>query len=266
MTNVALCFPNLADSANLSASLTEGSWVNGSMTRLQQRDFSAVARTTDALNASTILQGSLGSTAVPIDCIAIVKHNLGNGAKWKIKLGTTAGGAEVLDTGWMDCWQITARGSRYPVAWAPGVSFTARYFRIEFDDDANSDGYVEMGRLFIGRSMQLEQNAVRDGFGLRFGDLSEVQTMQSGAEQFARADIAREYTFEMPVLTDAEGDSVADLMLSAGITGELFWCPFPGRADKVQRYGFIGRFRELTTIEWPYSYYRKAAFAVKESI
>lgn len=86
-------------------------------------------------------------SAVTIDQLAIIEHNLTSGATITLKAADNAAFTSSVDTG---------------VTWREGViiqTFTAltyRYWRLLITDASNPDGYLEIGILHLGEVTELE--------------------------------------------------------------------------------------------------------------
>lgn len=261
MSSVYISYPNLIDSA---ASIYGGSW-GGTLARIGTRKFGEVARTVGTSSVASVIVVDLGA-AKTIAVVALAAHNLSAAAQWRLKLGTSVpGGTDAHDSGEQPCWSITP-GPGYCVLYSLPTAVTARYLRIEISDELNPAGAIEIGRAFVGGKFQPALDAQRGGFAAQVDDKSEVVAMDNDAETFAVRRKVRSHSFTLQAATDEEGDSAHELMMSAGLTGEVFFCPFPSDPARAQRYGFIGRMRQLSPVEWPYKGYRSLAFSVKESI
>lgn len=261
MSSVFISYPNLLDSAS---SIYGGSW-GSTLTRIATRNMGERAQSVGTSTVATVIIVDLGAVK-SIGVVALAAHNLSSAAQWRVKLSASvAGGTDAGDSGVLPCWYITP-GDGYPVLFAPSLPVSARYIRIEIDDQLNADGSIEIGRAFIGGRFQAATDTQRGGFQASIEDKSEVVAMENDAETFAVRRKVRSHAFVLPFITDDEGDEVHELMMNAGLTGEVFFCPFPTNPARAQRYGFIGRMRQLSPIEWPYFGYRSVAFSVKESI
>lgn len=281
MANCLISYPNRVD----EATITGGSWeASLPLTNLQDRQLSLVARSTDALATSTIVRFAYSTTRA-FRCFALVNHNLSEAAQWRVKVGTTAGGAEVYDSSLIDCWQMAFDLGLMPwgtaglwrhidgdefvghdraiVHVAPDGWYDAQHVEISITDTSNADGYVQIGRVFLGGGVQPAYNM---SYGMSEGwvDRTEVQTTPGGAEYFQNKRPYRQATFSLDWLTAAEFQRFYEMQRLLGISGEVFYVPDTADADAQQRQGFLGRLQELSAIEYPYVNTRKKAFRVKE--
>jgi hypothetical protein len=143
----------------------------------------------------------------------------------------------------------------------------ARYWRIEFDDTSNSDGYVQCGRVFIGPTWEPEENVANGAAQLGWETKTDVQEALGGAEYFQRRTPFRVSRFTMDILSESEALANAfEIQRRAGVDQEVLW--IHDSADTVHqlRRRFLGRLRQLSPIEYPYGNLNKTAWEVKELI
>jgi len=169
-------------------------------------------------------------------------------------------GPEALghDTGWQDALQMTFHGDtptnwgeQYPLI-ATFDATTVRYGTVEIEDTANPDTYVELGQLFVAGGFQPEHNAEYQGFGDGRTDLSSSVKSVGGQKYSTARRRPRTVDFNFPILTQAEGDHLDEMMAEVGTTEDVLYVPDPADAAKSQRYGFLGTLRELTPLEYPF--------------
>lgn len=260
-TSIAVAYPNLIDAATLSG----GSWALP-LTKLQTRATSDRARSTNTAEASTVINVDLGAV-VNVVGLAIAGHNAGAAAEWAISGSTVASGsADAIDTGPMPCWRLATRHRSLNLIYTLAEPVPVRYLRLAFDDTANPDGYLELGRLFIGGGWMPAHGPGHAGFQPRPIDLSETVELEGGARQYNVRGRRRAHDVTFPYVLRADADEFFDLQLAAGLTGEILWSPFPGDQEQSQRYGFIGTFRELSAIEWPWPRINGTAVRVEQTL
>lgn len=265
--NILLCVPNRIDSATLSG----GSWRAAlPLANLADAQFTEVARSTDATTGSTKFDVDMAS-ARAIRLVALSNHNLSQSATWRVTLGTTAGGTDVYDSGWVNVWRLTFdnellrwespswwtgtspdeyTGHPWPAVLALADWYTARYGRVEISDTGNSAGYVQIGRAHFCNAFEPAVNAV---YGLKDGwsDLSTATRAESGAQWFTARRRFRTVQFMLDSLSESEGATLYELMRSAGTVGEVFYAPMHTDLAACQRYGFAGRLAELSALDFP---------------
>lgn len=192
-------FDNLADGAVYWGGAWRGSLP---LTNLADIQMSRLAR-----SISTDLSSTWFATDVGVDeavrVVAFLNHNIQFGGKYRLcgsnnQSFTTLG----VDTGWVQVWpsvysvdQVEWEGDNfwwgtyktrdvkgYP--WHLIVLLDAtvrlRYWRFEFDDQGNPDGFVQGGRLFAGDAWQPPY--VEYGPSIGWEDPSGLITALSGAE------------------------------------------------------------------------------------
>lgn len=145
-------------------------------------------------------------------------------------------------------------------------SVLARFWRIELLDPTNPAGFVELGRVFIGPAWQPSANMSR-GASLAWETRTSVQETDGGAEFFNVKTPVRVARFSLDWMTESEGMGRAfDLLRSAGINREVLWIHDPTDTEHALRRQFLGRFRQLNPIEFPYATVNRSAFEIKEKI
>lgn len=159
---------NYGDTATLSA----GSWASTlPLTNMQRRPLSRVARSSDATEASTKFRVNLGSSTPIVRKVGLWGHNITQTGNIRITAGTTAGASDVHDSGWLSVWPALAPEDLewedpnwwfgtlsdsdvegYPIRFLYdcGDNIQAQYWTVEISDTSNTDGYVEIGRLWMG--------------------------------------------------------------------------------------------------------------------
>lgn len=263
--NVGLGLVNLAADA---ASFTGGSWtVAFPLANLIDRQITKVARSSDALAASTQFTVDLGS-AVSIREIELRWHNLSTAATWVIKAGSTSGGAEVFTQSSQSVFLTTPTGitgHHYPALAIFSAAQTARYWTFEFTDTTNTDGYLEFGYLTMGVPFEPDLNY---SYGLQDGlvDLSGRVRSAGGGQFFEERDIYRTVQFVMEWLTEAEAKSLHGFMHVNGTTNDVHYIPRMNDVAYSQQFGFLATFEELSPIEYPLPRTRKLPARLTERL
>lgn len=282
MANVYIGWPNRV----AEATLTGGSWESSlPRSNLATERRTQVARTTDDALASTKVLLDLGQ-ARSLRGLAAINHNCSSAALWRITLGTTSGGSEVYSSGWINVWQMAFDGDLIEweqAGWWEGITddeylrapyaavhvmsqfYSARYATIEFDDTANADGYLQIGRLFIGGGLVPTYNYSYDAAD-GWEDPSTVERGDAGGEFAVVRPKLRTARFSLDWLTPAEAEYVHEMHRRVGTTGDVLYVPDATDADTAQRYGFVGRLRALSPITYPHARTRANAFEVVEKL
>ena len=269
MGKVAFAWPMIGDDATLSG----GSWETTlPLTNLQTDDLSAVARSTDDANASTIIIVDHGA-AKYVGVVALSRHNLRSAATWRIRHGPNASGTSpVYDSGTIACW---------PEQWPTGVlpvghpnaatrlltdaqidalnpprdvvhvfaQASARYTRIEIFDSANADGYVQIGRLTCAPLYSPTYNfAVGSESG--FDDGTVVGRTLDRVKFFDVKPRARTLALQFVNLPEAEALTVvADMQAELGVSGQVYVIPDQSDTYYMQRRAFLATLRQLSNVQ-----------------
>lgn len=277
--NIILSYPNRAT----AATITGGSWLAGlPASNLANKELWKVARSSDALTTSTKFNVDLGAIK-PLRCFALINHNLSAAATWRVLIGSTAGASDVHASGWENVWQMVFDDlvewesaiwwlgvadseylrSPYAAMRAAAEIYSARYVTIEISDTANVDGYVQVGRLFVGGSLQPTYNA---SYGLQdgFKDLSSTDSSESGALWGTERRRMRYTSLVLNWLTTTEASYIHEMQRLLGTLGEVLYIPYPADMGESQRYGYLGRLSELSAIEYPYYNVRSLPVKIEE--
>lgn len=146
---IVIGFPNrVNDQTNVAG----GDWETAlPSTNVTTRNDADVARSVDALEASTVLTLDHGA-AVSARVLVIRWHNLSADATVTWSRGTTSGDDDVDTSGAVDAWVIapyTFDGHAHQVIVVLNSQSSARYDTIQISDETNPDGYVEIGQILI---------------------------------------------------------------------------------------------------------------------
>jgi hypothetical protein len=268
MSECMFGFPNLADAASVSG----GAW-NGTMplSNLLDPVIGLAARTVDDALASTQFDFDLGTNRT-VRVLAMIAHNLSSGAVYRVR-GSTAADftATVYDSGWIGAWAGTYFAPdvpwESPLFWTSTQTMTgldggqpslihllpsdyiARYWRVEFNDQSNSDNYVQIGRLFAGRVFQPSAN-FDWGAGIGYVDDSTIEAAWSGAEYYDRRTVRRTVILRFGWLEDGEAlQRMLDMQRLQGVTREILFIYDPADTLYFQRRSFLARSEALSPIE-----------------
>lgn len=271
MSNILLAYQNRTDEGTLSG----GSWLASlPLANLQNRLVQRVARSSNTANASTKFDMDFGVVKT-IGVIALVVHNLSVLAKVRIQADDAADFATpTYNSGWISVWpsgqipqdllaweednfwlgtlSANARaGYQSPFIHVPSASQTYRYWRVEVDDTTNTDGYVQIGRLFMAAAWTPTINYAY-GAALGYKDPTLVERSLSGAEYFDVQSKAREFSFTLEGLTNTEAyDIVLQLQRVAGISGEILQIPDQADTTRIPARAYVGRLVDLQPIGNP---------------
>lgn len=260
-----LAYPNLVTE---SVSFSGGSWLaTAPASNVGTRALADTARSTDASTPFTKIIIDHGS-AKSARALAICRHNLSSAATITWKRGTTSGASDVADSGAIAAWRFTPYaydGALYDAQILMSAATSARYELIEISDATNTDNYVEIGRVFIGPVFESTYNP---SYGLRdkHEDLSTIAIADGGADWITERRRSRAVSFALNWLSLSEGDTVHEMEQILGTTGEVLYLPYTDTPARMQRYGMLGRMRELSGIEYPQSLTRGKGFEIVQRI
>jgi hypothetical protein len=247
MASIVILYNNFADSGIYSG----GSWRNTlPLTNLQDPDIRHVARSNNALAASSQISLDLGQTRT-IDGVAFGPANLSPGATWQFRLYSNAAHTTlVYDSGLQTVsgsvidWTNTASWLEWedPRFWvgntndadalpqylfhiAPALQF-AQYCLLTITDPSNLDGYVEIGRLLVGQAWRPSVNYFDNT--ITPVALTDMQESLGGKRDYWERGVRRKATYGFPNLPQAEilGDAFS-MSLIAGISRHVFVIPNP---------------------------------------
>lgn len=287
MANCLICSPNLA---NKVAGLSGGSWTTTlPLPNLLDPRVKKVARTTNTSLASTQFIIDTGSTTV-FSILALVNNNVSIAGKVRIDTSINSDlSSPSHDSGWFEWWP----GGTIPFGTLPWGEFDwhgkpsttasleytprlliyrfpseirARYIRVQIDDTANPDGFVQIGRLFLGTSWQPAMN-MEWGASLQYESRSNIEPSFNGTEYADVRQSFRVVRFTLGELTEDESiGQVLRLQAQSDIHREvLFLWDADDQTYRLQR-SFVGRMRALNALEYPMYNMRRSAFEIKENI
>ena len=282
MSNTIIGYQNRIDAATFAA---YGSWSTTlPLTNIKTRQLSKKARSTNAANSSTKLRFSLDSERI-IGSVAIVNHNMQKDATWRYRVYSDSGYSTlVYDSGTINVWPLMPFGSyewedsRFwdlqlsaeeialftkTLTYVPDTVASAQYYQIEFFDSTNTDGYVELGRIFVGAIYQPEINM---SLGASIGDETNtiVDVALSGAEFFDRRNSSRVAQFTLDHLAYNESIINGDIMKISGVDAEVLYIYDNNTALDLHRRAFLGRLRALSPISQPYNTRYQTTYEIKE--
>ena len=267
MANILIAYPNRTDQGTLSG----GSWQPTlPLANLKTRVYAQVARTTNAALASTKFDVDLGKTRM-VGVLALIAHNLSVTAKVRLTGAEDAAFATpTVNSGWVSVWpagmipeglleweednfwlacvsEEVRAGYNTPFSLTITPT-TSRYWRIEIDDQSNGDGYVQVGRLFIGDGWTPETN-YDYGASEGFADDSQVEQAQGGTEYFDTRRKRRQHSYTLSNLSKEEAYTRAlEMQRLLGTSAEMLVIPDPADAINGPRRNMVCRLQRLSPI------------------
>lgn len=263
-----IAYGNRCDEGTLSG----GTWLSTlPLANLQNRLIAKVARSSGTTTAATQFDINLGR-ARRIGMLSLIGHNLTVVAKVRIRGDDASDFATPLyDSGWVDVWPAgmippelleweddnfwlgtlsdqARAGYQSPFIHRVASLPSLQYWRVEVDDASNSDGYIQIGRLFLADVWQPTYGPVV-GAAIGMDDTTPVESSLGGSEYFDVRAKPRVHRFEMRAMNKDEAYSrVLDLQNLLGVSGEILIDPDYADAENKPRRAFVGRLRSLSPV------------------
>jgi len=272
MANMMLAWPNRFD----GAALDQGDWVTEMpLDNLLDRVLAIKARclTPDYAHFRATL-----SSDYQIRAISLCNHNLSPTATYRITGGNDASfGTYSYDSGWLNAWPIDGGASewvwleweddRFWLGTYSGEAVTGyrantvlllptavrgKYWHIQIRDEGNYDGYIELGRVFMGPVWQPVYN-LRYGANIGWNSRTEVSEARSGTEYFDIKAAYRSLRGELKHMTTDEAMSQAfESQRRMDVHGEMLFVYNPDDDFYMIYRAFLCRYRVLNNLEQPY--------------
>jgi hypothetical protein len=275
VSNILFGHPIYSDvGVTYTPTLSGGSWETTlPLTNVQDRRLARVARSTDALAASTTFDVDLG-VARDVRVLAVLLPNITPSdvptIRWR---GSSVSNfaSTVYDSGTNDLWPsgLTAEQADGLNVWIPtlpSAAQTARYWRCEITDTANADGYVDVARVVIAGGFQ---PAVNLSYGATLGFETRTERLETdgGATLYRERPVRRVLT---GVLEDmAEADAFGAwfrLQQREGTSGQLFVVFDPADTTYLHQRAFLATFGDLDPLANPYLSRWRNSFRLVEEL
>lgn len=272
MANALIGYDNTVyDGFNTSggvwADMSNGTWANLKTPSLAQRWIS------NGLTTAAMRIGEISFIGTPtIAMIVLANHNLSLSATVRIMASNVSNFASmVYDSGAVSAFAagVTAasrQGLRWNFSHLLSTPAAATYWRFEFSDASNPDGYLAIGRLAAFTSKFQPTVNMSAGASIGWTDMADVQVALSGAEWFVDREPYRSARFHLACLTTDEMLRGAfDVQrVAAGSRREIWFQYDPADGEHSVRRSMFGRLRQLSAIEEPYFNGLETGFEVKE--
>lgn len=285
MSNAQIAYRNRVDDGVFSGGNYE---VTLPLTNLQNRQLSQVARTVDLDPTNTQFVIDIGVNQLALQW-GIIAHNFSLDALYRVQCADEPTfAAPVYDSGWNEVWPAVY--STYQLTWQhpnflygkylaeeiegydwkliKNIDFlrNVRYWKFMFDDQTNSAGYLQFGRVFIGPAWQCEVN-ISPGAGIQFVDPSESQVSRSGAKTWDKLPKYRNAKFSTDFMSDDEAfGSPFEIQRQSGVTEEVIYTYNPEDTLHLIRRQIYGTLKSLDMIEQFAYDLNKSNWQVEESI
>jgi hypothetical protein len=275
MGSCVIIYDNFSDAAVISG----GSFLAAlPRANMQDEDIQKVARTTDTANASTAFSIDFGSVR-PIGGIVVGPTNISPGASWRARSyadaamltvqydsGIRTVSGTTIDWGDTGAWlQWEDPGFWYgipdsfdltivptylaEIVSVENVSFAnAQYWTVEVFDSANPDGYLQFGRLLIGRAFRPSLNYTPDNSFAPVPLTDMVESLGGKRTFWDRGQRRTQHlAFDMLSFQELMGD-VFRIGNRIGISRQIFLVPDPDDATNFNKRSYLGTFKAAPPI------------------
>lgn len=298
MANVLLGITNNLDNPSTSFSGSFGSWLSTlPLLNLKSHILSKVARSSNATLSATQFGINIGAVQ-NIRVVALCNHNLQSSALVRITSYSDSGYAsQTSDSGWLPVWtdaysagwggwNDTTPGGTLPhgylfsnptnicsddyfinnFVYLPSAKIEARYWKVEINDTTNSNGYVQIGRIFFGNGWEPDFN-FEFNQSIGWETQTNIQYSKGGTPYFDAKFPVRVAKFTLADLSQIEAmQTVFGINGYHGIDKEIFYVQDRSAIYDYQRSNFLGRLRQLSPIEHATVSQYSAAFEIVESL
>ncbi len=263
----------------LSATLAGGDWLAGFPLANLQTDqdyISAPARCPDATDLTKSRFEVVLDEPTVVSFLAILFHTLSIGARYRLRATTAADttyAAPLLNTGWqwvyppiydpldldfgvdnfISCTLSAAERALYPPhLWIPFGEVLADRLLVEFDDQENEAGIIDIGGAFLTADFSPTINFDR-GRDLAVKPRSLLDQSPSGQVFAERRAAERELSVSYSNLTDDESWRFVDAAMRADITRTVIFIPDSHDQASLLREAFPARFGKVPGARtgWP---------------
>lgn len=247
-SNISLSYPNRIDECTVTSA---SSWSTAlPLVNVQDRILKKVART-NAGTKSAVININLSVQARLIGCVALANHNLSTSAKVRFQgyAGLNGTGALRFDsTANYYAWPVIYSADSGQVQWESknfwrgtveedqrkSYTHLAVYYAptdqicrsvvISIDDASNTDNYLEIGRIFLGRTVEPQWNPEYGDISQGYIDLTEIQRAGDNTKYFYVKPKMRTLDVLIKHLDQAEALSgFYDAQREVGLSGEVLY-------------------------------------------
>jgi len=247
-SSAAFGYPSRSDSFSLSG----GSWSTiYPRSNLRELPLSRIARTVDALAASSIIRGT-AATNQSVGILMLAKNNLTTGATIRLRLYSDASWTTQIYDSAATAWF----GGNCRVWWGAGVNYTCRSFQIDITDTSNPFGYIDIGYLEVATSAQ-PLYSFQYGADIGFRSRTQKIEVLGGAAYFDRRDKPRTFSGSFIAIDPDALNIFSTMQITYDIDIPFIWLPHPTDTSKWSTTTFLARFFDLDA-------QRYAKYGIKE--
>lgn len=243
--NLRMITPNESDDAVLTASPALVATLPVANLQDQTRK---VARSTSL--ATQHIYGNFNASK-QVSSFALVRHNLTAAGTYRLKIydGLNQTGTLVYDSGsialgspkgWGDfVWGVDPWGADSFSGWPSAfvalyfTAVTALSFDLQLDDPANTSGYMEAARLFIGPYIEPIKNFDWN-FDMHWDENSTQERTDGGTLRTDARAPFRRWTLSLPMLTQGERAQFANIFRKSGLRNDIFISCFAGQGGQKE--------------------------------
>lgn len=263
-SHIGIGYGNRIDAATLAG----GSWSSSyPRTRLQDRALAQVARSSSANATDSILDIDHGS-AVSAQVLWVHGHNLSSSATFVVERGTTQGGTDVYAGEELTAWPFTPldgiyAGRHFGFGLVMPSANSARWTRLRVINTTNPDGYVQLSRVFVG-SMFLPEYPPTQLDDEWMSSYSTVERLNTGTDWVSKRRPLRARSLVYGALTYEEGSTLKEILRIHDTATEIVYIADRNDRERQQRDSFLGLFRELSKMEYPFWQHNGIALGLEE--
>ena len=214
-----ILYYNEIDKNSISASSEASGYPIGNV---QDYQLIKAFRTTGISGEYIKIDAGSGNT-ITATCAAILSHNLTSGATIKIQANAT------------DDWAAPAIDETFTYDGDIMIQYftsgSYRYWRFYFDDASNPDGYIEIGRLFLGPYLQL--NPPKADFPLQYVDTSTRKASLTGQTFGDEGIVYRLFNFTFPYWDETVRNEIVTMYNEVRKIKPVILVPDENNTDKL---------------------------------
>lgn len=268
-------YPNWLDAT--ATVLSGGSWeASLPLANLQDERLAKVARSTDATLASTIVNVDFSNQKY-LYVVALPKHNMTIDALVRVRLSNNSDmSSPTYDTGWLEAypevypsdmplWDDPGTWDGYLAQddYDRGLTFgwthvltaptNGRYLRLEINDTANSDGYVELGR-FVTASGYIP--VINFEVGAQLGWQTTSTSVETDGGATYHDERARRRVFNCVLANQSEDEAMVhlwEIMRLKGTSEQFFFVYDIDDTVHMPRRSFLCTMKELSRMVIAYA-------------
>ena len=241
MSNMILATPVLSDAATVTSSTAVGAMT---VNNLQKRSLNRIWRITDLSTGYVAID--FGS-ATTVNLIALIGHNGSASGTVTVKGGTTSAVTD-YSSGALSLITGTDQGYDQNIFVHNFGGGTYRYWKLEFSDASNADGYLQAGRLYMSMKFQPDVN-ISYNLAEGFIDNSRISRTINGEPVPLRRDPYRfvEFSLDFGSETEMYG-TLYDVDRLRGSSKDVLYISDPEATTHYQRRYVYGLMTDLKPI------------------